>query len=135
MNQTQIEQLKYIWSYMVICGKLTDGTFSQYSGRFGYPSVKIVETKEIIEAINKHGIAWDATGIPEFRTYSEFVGTDCPNDSVDTLMGDLVLKNGQMFRLGVKEPETSYVDAVEQFHTEWTKPDYLNEVFGSYTHD
>jgi hypothetical protein len=138
MSPEQKEDLKRIWAYMVAEGELTTGEFSYYSGFEGKYKYNITEMdkvrKAIIKDLNKHGVAWDASGVPDYVAYSQFVGTDSPSEQCECLIGILVLKNGQTFRLGVSDASDEYIDLVASFDRNTPKTDYVSHVFKDYNH-
>lgn len=134
MTEHEINELKFIWAYMITQGRLTtNGQFSYYGGGFDCPLGwgEVEKHREMIKKLVKeHGVAWEATGVPEYRVYAEFSSTDHPSNEVETLCGNLVLTNGSIFKLGAKDVSKDVLDAVQYFGSEYKRPDYVKEVFG-----
>ncbi len=137
MTKEEIEQLKYIWAYMIAEGQRTNGDFSHYGGHWesddDYYDTVARETNKnnIITQLNEHGVDWFQTGVPIFETRSEFVGTDESPDRIDTLLGTLVLKNGTKHTIGIEDAKEHYVDAIQAFlnNKKVKDIDYVNQIF------
>lgn len=134
MTKEEIEQLKYIWAYMVSEGQVTTGEFGYYGGgwkgnnQYNY-AARELERSQIIADINLHGVAWEATGVPEYRCENEFTDTNCPSEQCDCLLGTLVLRNGKMYTIGIRRTEPDYLAAVETFTTKTKVDNYTDKVF------
>lgn len=145
MTPEKLEDLKKIWAYMVMKGSITTGEYNYYGGFEGpyrHQSEKMNKfRKTMISELTEHGIAWDATDVPEYRTYSEFSGTNDPSENVECLMGTLVLKNGIMHKLGARHVSSEMLDLVQKYtlpELPESNPeikDFMNTVFKDYTHD
>lgn len=115
------DDLKLVWGYLIHEGLYTDGEFSYFGGGFDSPhkydpDAREAFLKNLLEEVKKHGVAWDASGIPEYREMSEFVGTDAPSERVDCIFGVLMLTNGQRYGLGVAKPANNILDALERLN-------------------
>lgn len=123
MNKLETKQV--CWAYLIEHGNPTTGRWSFYGGRWNHaePSkayndaVQAEDRKLLVAGIKRVGVNWEATEMPEFDVRSEFVGTDCEPNDTRTMIGLLVLNDGETVKLGCHgQPEhlESYAAHLEQ---------------------
>lgn len=118
---------KFVWAYMLEVGERTNGTWSYYGSRFEgikndglfYNYEKAIKEMDTIKnKVKEIGIDWDKTLPPKSNMESSFEGTFADSSEVETLLGELVLKNGSRYTIGVSNADkrfSGYLTSLSHF--------------------
>lgn len=104
-----LKDKKIVYAYMLKNGSFTTGYWNQYLGEFD------VDKGPSIEKMFEIGVDWDKTLFPQYMSRMEFVATEAPSLKNDTLLGDIVLKDGQIFKVGIVDVDSLILDLVEKY--------------------
>lgn len=118
-----LDSKKAVWAYIIKEGKLTNGQWSFYGGRFdddfNYDWQKAeAAAQKFRERVRDVGVDWDKTQMPDSDTHSAFTDTFHDAERIETLLGTVWLKDGSKYTVGVKHPEmrfTQYAKMVSEF--------------------
>lgn len=109
------DALKFTWAYMIQDGKLTNGTWSYYSGDFeaaygnDYDYAKANMAMDAFRTkVKTVGIDWAKTSTPESSMESCFEGTFNESTNVETLLGTIILNDGSEYTVGVGNSEKRF---------------------------
>lgn len=132
----EIEMLKVIWAFMLENGKVTNGEWSYYGDSYENTSdtfdwredQKLM--KVLHSAVKSCGVDWEKTSIPDYECHSSFAGTDCQSDERECLLGNIVLNDQSIYKIGT----ASVSEAVKHcrdslIKQNFTKPDNLVEKY------
>lgn len=108
------ETVKFAWAFLILYGKPTDGSWSYYGGSWDNPSGmgwKELEelTNTIREKVVSIGIDWQKTTMPYVSDESVFNGTFDSAGSCQATLGNLVLKNGETYKLGSDDSQAAHL--------------------------
>lgn len=99
----EIRVLQEIWAIILENGSVSykDSTHSYYGGwqlteRLSYREIPEIlkEVKSYRNKIREVGVDWAKMDVPEYKSYSEFAGTDSPSDTVEVWQGIITLMDG-----------------------------------------
>jgi hypothetical protein len=124
-----------IWAYMVGKGIETKGQWNYYGGNWEeYYQVEYHDREPrrqaMLDRIKKGHVDWEATEIPVSDTESEFMGTDCDSNRVETLLGTLVLKNGDKIKIGVSGADTRFATYAKTLADLLEDQSRIDDIFG-----
>jgi hypothetical protein len=109
------ESVKFAWAYLLEYGKLTNGRWSYYGGRYEEKGGGCSwddwskERQELKDKVVSIGIDWNKTGVPEVSNESEFMDTESPSRDKLATLGTLYLKNGESFKLGSGDNDAAHL--------------------------
>jgi len=105
--------LKFVWAYMIENGKLTDGRWSYYGS--DWESIHEYDWQKAQGAYERFkftvktiGVDWEKTSPPTSDMNSGFTDTFHASETIETLIGDITLKNGSTYKVGVKHAEERF---------------------------
>jgi len=107
-----IDAKKFVWAHMLEGGKLTNGKWSYYGA--GWEDVTNNWTKneaaftDLKKKIKTVGIDWSKTNEPSSSMESAFTDTFHDADSVEALIGVLVLKDGTQHTIGHSNSDLNF---------------------------
>lgn len=112
-----MDSIKFVWAYMIENGFVTVGEWDYYGGSWyaadGYDwRARDANMNKLRADVKKIGIDWDKTETPQSTDEVGFTDTESPGSKAETLIGNLVLKNGKQYLIGVNDAAerfTSYV--------------------------
>lgn len=118
------ESVKFVWAYMIEQGVITDGEWEYYGGNFrssvpGWTAA-MEATAEFRDKVKKYGVDWSKTSNPVSSMESSFTDTFHEADRVETLLGTVVLNNGEEYMIGVGNAERRFGDYI-RFLSELSK--------------
>jgi hypothetical protein len=131
------ETLKVVWAYMIEHGTLTNGKWSYYGGSWESPrpgswewgNIDAAE-KAFKEEVKSIGVNWGQTKEPESSTEYAFTDTFHDSESVETLLGKLVLNNGKEYLVGVSNADvrfSTYMKMIAQLAADKQR---VKDIFG-----
>lgn len=113
------DSLKFVWAYMIEEGRITNGEWNYYAGKFeilhkNYDYMAASKDMEVFRAkVKAVGVDWDKTKAPKSSQESSFEGTFNPSSDAETLLGTVVLKDGSETMIGVGNVEQRFSGYVE----------------------
>lgn len=133
----ELELKKIVWAYMIEAGTVTSGEWSYYRGRWETPEIALYDwrqsskqTEEAISKVKKYGVNWDKTQAPKASQQNEFNDTFSPSTQVESLLGTIVLNNGESIMFGVSGSETRFSEYAKTLASLMTDKRRVAEVFG-----
>lgn len=127
--------LRFVWAHMIERGHLTTGRWSYYGGDWEYPpdnNYRQIDAneKKFREDVKKIGVDWEKTKEPESSIESAFTDTFHDADSVETLLGTIVLKNGKEYMIGVGNSEIRFGEYVRIIREQLANEHRMKDIFG-----
>jgi hypothetical protein len=108
------ESVKFAWAFLILNGKRTNGKWSYYgcgwepavSGR--RLEVQFEEMNDIRERVERFGIDWTQTEIPQTHENGYFTGTfDSRQGECLATIGTLYLNNGDKYLIGSSDRDAA----------------------------
>lgn len=130
--------LKFVWAYMIEKGHVTNGEWSYYGSGWEYPEpvAKMTWTRQskytedLRSKIREVGIDWEKTSIPIAEQQSCFNGTFAESDEVEALIGDLVLKNGERYKIGTNSSESRFSSYLQNLQHLFNDTERVKRILG-----
>jgi len=128
--------LKFVWAHMIERGKLTTGEWSYYGGDWeSSPSTWKWEevdaaNKAFKEKVKSVGVDWDKTKEPESSMESAFTDTFHDSDTVETLLGTIVLKDGSEYLVGVGNSDINFGEYIKLIRRQLEDQQRMKDIFG-----
>jgi len=127
-----IETKKFVWAYLLENGKETTGEWSYYGSDWeSIPNRKwnYDYHTELLQLINTVGVDWDKTQEPTSGKENCFEGTFCDASGCETLIGTLVLKDGNEVIVGCRDEDNmgSYISNLMKLMRD---QDRVKNIFG-----
>lgn len=122
-----MEELKFVWAYLLTYGIITNGKWCFYGGRWEHVDNRYLsweesakQREELLLKVKEIGIDWNKTEVP--RTFEESAFRDSFSPAKEKLatLGTLYLKNGEKFLIGSDDDEAA---ALAEAARELKKPD------------
>lgn len=110
-----IETKKFVWAYLLENGKETTGKWSYYGSEWDSIRGRKWDHDyhaDLLQLIKTVGVDWDKTQEPTSGTEICFDGTFVDSSECETLIGTLVLKNGNEVLVGCRDQDNigSYIN-------------------------
>ena len=129
--------LKFVWAHMIERGKITNGVWSYYGGDWESPQPSKwdwekmdADNKALREKVKTVGVDWDKTKEPESSMESAFTDTFHDSDSVETLLGTIVLKDGTEYMVGVGNSDVRFGEYVKLIKRQLEDQQRMKDIFG-----
>lgn len=135
-QQNQVDQTnKLVWAYMVENGILTNGKWSYYAGNWERTTgwdwrESDREMAEFRSRLKSVGVDWSRTAPPESSLENAFTDTFSDSDSVETLLGTIVLKDGSEYIVGVSNSDVRFGAYVKMISALIADTERVNAIFG-----
>lgn len=131
------DAIKFVWAYMIERGRVTTGKWNYYAGDFDdayQNNHDFIARARVMDDVRKKvkeiGIDWKKTQTPESSMESSFDGTDHDSDHVETLLGDLVLKDGSKYLIGMGNSELRFSSYIETLKTLMQDKQRVKDILG-----
>lgn len=126
--------LRFVWAHMIERGHLTTGVWSYYGGDWDhlpgdYRKIDAAN-KAFKEKVKTVGVDWDKTKEPESSMESAFTDTFHDADSVETLLGTIVLKDGTEYMIGVGNSDINFGEYIKLIRRQLEDQQRMKDIFG-----
>ena len=119
---------------MVENGHVTTGQWSYYAGDWEYLKDDWRESerqgKEFKSKLKTVGVDWDKTEEPISSLESAFTDTFHESESVETLVGVIVLKDGSSYTVGVNNAAMDFVAYAKMAKDKKRNEERVKDIFG-----